>query len=358
MSGGPQAGAAACPGVRRPEVQLTAGAGLARAEGRGLGRVIDAGIAWHPARLARDAFALTFRGSRRDLEEVTVGRVRAALVFLLLAARCFHLAQAGIDLAAGHGAYTRLGLAGGLAAACVAESVLFAAVIVRARRLTLGALLGDAVFGIAGLAVMSAATIAAPGRAGSLNWMLPYTVTTAVGLGLLFAGDAQREPATGGQVRPGNGVRRLWPLVLARAMIVGALAAAYIVSVNLPRRLPGDRPAQLWSNDANYAAFFLAAVVLAVLLRRWLAVISRRNAEAVRQAAQLSHEAHWRAMTVDVFGPVLELLDSLTVIGEQVPASLRAEAGRLISLIEAVNPLTGGPAARGLGADSIEGGSG
>jgi hypothetical protein len=318
--------------------------------------VIDRGIAWHPARLARDAFALTFRGSRRDLEEVTVGRVQAALLFLLLAARCFHLAQAGIDLAAGHGVYTRPGLAGGLAAACVAESALFAAVTLRERRLTLGALLGDAVFGIAGLVVMSAATSAAPGRAGSLNWMLPYTVTTAVGLGLLFAGDARPEPATGGPARPGNGVRR-WPLVLARAVAVGALAAAYIVSMNLPRRLPGDRPAQLWSNDANYAAFFLAAVVLAVLLRRWLAVISRRNADAVRQAAQLSHEAHWRAMTVDVFGPVLELLDSLAVIGEQVPASLRAEAGRLISLIEAVNPLTGSTAPRGLGAEAIEGGS-
>jgi hypothetical protein len=149
-------------------------------------------------------------------------------------------------------------------------------------------------------------------------------------------------------------VRRLWPSALARVGAVGALAAAYIVSVNLPRRLPGNRPAQLWSNDANYAAFFLAAVVLAVLLRRWLAVISRRNAEAMRQAAQLSHEAHWRTMTGDVFGPVLELLENLAVIEDQVPASLRQEAGRLISLIEAVNPLPGSPAAHGLGAEAIE----
>jgi hypothetical protein len=318
--------------------------------------VINAGIAWQPVGLARDAFALTFRGSRRDLEGVTAGRVQAALLFLLLGARCFHLAQAGIDLAAGYGAYTRPGLAGGLAAACVAESVLFAAVTLRAGRLTLGALLGDAVFGIAGLLVMSAATSAAPGRAGSLNWMLPYTVTTAVGLGLLFAGDVLPKPAGGGAAPSGSSLRWLWPSALARAAAVGALAFAYMVSVNLPRRLPGDRPAQLWSNDANYAAFFLAAVVLAVLLRRWLAVIGRRNAEAIRQATQLSHEAHWRAMTVDVFGPVLELLDNLAVIGEQVPASLRAEAGRLIRLIEAVNPLTGSAARGGSGAEAIEGG--
>ena len=201
--------------VRWPEVRLTAGAGLARAGGRGLGRVINAGMAWQPVGLARDAFALTFRGSRRDLEGATAGRVQAALLFLLLGARCFHLAQAGIDLAAGYGAYTRPGLAEGLAAACVAESVLFAAVTLRAGHLTLGALLGDGVFGIAGLLVMSAATSAAPGRAGSLNWMLPYTVTTAVGLGLLFAGDVLPEPAAGGAAPSGSscggsGPRR-WP---------------------------------------------------------------------------------------------------------------------------------------------------
>jgi hypothetical protein len=337
------------------ERRLSAGARLAGAAGQGVRRMIDPGIAWHPARLARDAFALTFRGSRRDLEEVTARRVLAALVFLLLVARCVHLAQAGIDLAAGHAAYTRPGLAEWLAVACVAESVLFAVVAVRAQRLTLGALLGDALFGVAGLVVMSAATSAAPGRAGSLNWMLPYTVTTAVGLGLLAAGDAA--PESGGPALSSRSGRWLLSALLARAAITGALAAAYMVSVSLPRRLPGDGPAQLWANAANYAVFFLAAVVLAVLLRRWLAVISRRNAEAVSQAARLSQEAYWRAVTVDVFGPVFDLLDSLAVIGEQVPASLQQEADRLINLIEAVNPLTGSTYAPSMSADPIDGGS-
>lgn len=323
-----------------------------RVVGRGLRRVINPGIEWHPARLARDAFALTFRGSRRDLEEVSAGRVLAALLFLLLVTRCFHLTQAGIDLAAGYGSYTRPGLAAGLAVACVAESALFAVIGVRARRLSLRAMLGDAIFGIAGLAVMSAATSATPGRAGSLNWMLPYTVTTAVGLGLLFAGDAAPESAA-----CGRRARWLRPSLLARAAVTGALAATYIVSVSLPRRLPGDGPAQLWANDANYAVFFLAAIVVAVLLRRWLAVIRRRNAEAVGQAAQLSQEAYWRAVTVDVFGPVLELLDRLAMIGEQVPASLRLEADRLINLIEAVNPLTGSTPVPIVCAGSQDGGS-
>jgi hypothetical protein len=318
----------------------------------GLGAVSETGIAWLPVRLAREAFAPTFKGSRHNLEEVSVRRLQTALVLLLLAARCVHLAQAGIDVAAGNGAYTRPGLAEALAAACVLESMVFGAVILGARRLTLGALLGDAAFGIAGLAVMSAATSAAPGRAGSLNWMLPYTVTTAVGIGLLFAWDSQPPSELGTMADVGGWMLRAWPAVLARAAVVGALAVAYIVSVNLPRRLPGDPPVLLWANDANYTAFFASALVLSLLLRRWLMLMGQRNAEAIAQAAQLSHEAHWRAMTVDLFGPVLEMLDGLAVIQDQVPASVREEAGRLISLIEAVNPLTGASTAGGPGPES------
>lgn len=119
-----------------------------------------------------------------------------------------------------------------------------------------------------------------------------------------------------------------------------ALAAAYLVSVNVPRRLPQDDPLLLWGNAANYVGFFLVAFVLAVLLRRWLAKIARRNDEAARQAAELSHAAHWRALTVDVFGPVLALFDELAAVGEEVPVPLRTEAGRLIRLINAVRPDT------------------
>jgi hypothetical protein len=298
-------------------------------------RVVAPGIGCHPVVLAREAFTGAFQGSRRELAEVTAWRMQAGLLFVWLAARGAHLAQAGIDLAVGRGAYTRPGLAEGLAVACLVESALFAVVTIRAQRLTLWPLLADAAFGIAGLAVMSAATTAAPGRAGSLNWMLPYTVATCVGVALLSASDSHLAPGT----RP---ARASWPrwlsLPAAQAVTVTALSAAYLVSVNVPRRLPQDDPLLLWGNAANYVGFFLAAFVLAVLLRRWLARIGQRNDEAARRAEELSHAAHWRALTVDVFGPVLELLDELAVVGEVVPVSLRSEAGRLIRLIDAVRP--------------------
>jgi hypothetical protein len=291
--------------------------------------------------------ALTFLGSRQDLAGVTARRTQAALLFLLLAARFVILVQAGIDVAVGSGAYSPPPLAMGLAFACVCESVIWALVQLRAQRLTTGALLGDAVFGVAGLAVMSAATIAAPGRAGSLNWMLSYTVVTAVGFGLLAAGDLR--PGDGGAGPVAGEEPRRGPYLASRAAAVVMLAAAYLLSVILPRRL--DPLVQLWTNDANFAWFFGAALVVSVLLRRWLILISTRNAEATRQAAELSHEAHWRALTVDVFGPVLELLDGLAAIGDAVPVQFRREAERLISLIEAVKPHPSRAPLAGIGPD-------
>ncbi len=250
-------------------------------------------------------------------------------------------------MAVGSGAYTRLPAVVGLAVACVAESVVWAVVQLRAQRLTAAALLGDAVFGVAGLAVMSAATTAAPGRAGSLNWMLPYTVVTAVGFGLLAAGDLRPGAGVAG---PDAGAEPRRGLFLAsRGTVVLTLAAAYLLSLSLPRRL--DPPVQLWTNDANFAWFFGAALVVSVLLRRWLILISTRNAEAMRQAAELSHEAHWRALTVDVFGPVLELLDGLEVVSDAVPAQFRREAERLILLIETVKPRPPHAPSAGMDAD-------
>jgi hypothetical protein len=327
------------------------GFGLSRAAPSWTARTLSAAPdrtgTWSPARLAGEAFALTFRGSRRDLAEVSARRTQAALLFLVMAARGVILSQAVIDVALGSRAYTHPLAAVGLAVACVAESVVWALVQLRAQRLTTRALLADAVFGVAGLAVMSAATIQAAGRAGSLNWMLPYTVLTAVGFALLTAGDLG---SAVGAADPAARPERRYGLVLAfRSSVVLMLAVAYLLSVSLPRRL--NAPVQLWTNDANFAWFFGAALVASVLLRRWLTLISTRNAEAMRQAAELSHEAHWRALTVDVIGPVLELLDGLEAVGDAVPAEFRREAERLIGLIEAVKPRSPWALSAGTGAD-------
>jgi len=303
-----------------------------------------------PLEVVRDVMALTFRGSRSELERLTALRLQAAFVLIFLAGRGVHLGQAGVDLALAGGAYTHEGLALGLMVACVAESVLFAAVSLHARRLRRRVLLADAVFGIMGLALMSAATSATPGRGGSLNWMLPYSVATAAGLGLVAGGDLVATPGAGlgavGSRRPGRrrdtgqhlrvgSLGGLWPLGVAVA-----LGGVYVASVYLPHRLAGDHPAQIWGNAANYPVFFVGAMLAAVVLRRRLTLISSRNAEVTVAAAQLAHAAQWRAVAVDVFGPVVDLLDRVVGLDDgEVPTSVRVEADWLISMIEAVRPM-------------------
>src|SRR6516164_10190210 len=111
-----------------------------RGVGLGLSRAVPSWVAWtslaapdrtstwSPVRLAREAFALTFRGSRQDLAEVSARRTQAALLFLVIAGRGVILSQVAIDVAVGSGVYTRPLAAIGLAVACVAESVVWALV--------------------------------------------------------------------------------------------------------------------------------------------------------------------------------------------------------------------------------------
>jgi hypothetical protein len=281
-----------------------------------------------PARVAREVISPTFRGSRRELELATAVRLQAAVVLIFLAARCVHLGQAMVDLGLAGGVYAHEGLAIGLGAACWLESVAFAALVLGARRLSRGALLGDAVFGVVGLAVMSMATDPTPGRADSLNWMLPYTVATATGLGTVMLGDLVDRGR-----RIGRGAR-LWPL----AMALG-LAGAYIASAYLPNRLRGDRPDQIWGNAANYVVFFAAGVLTLAVTRRLVAALAARNADVTRTAAELAREAQWRAVTVDVFGPVVDLLDRVAQLRDgSMPAPVMREACRLIAMIDAVRP--------------------
>jgi hypothetical protein len=317
-----------------------------------------------PIRVAREVRELTFRGSRAELQRATALRLQAAVVLLFLAVRCFHLGQAGVDLAlAGH-AYTVAWLALLVGVACAVESLLVAALALAARRLTWTAILADAAFGVAGLALMAVATSSGPGRTGSLNWMLPYTVATATGLGVLAGGDlvdnrpaaqpagepdsfaSASEPGSFASARqPDSFVSasevsrrlahgRVWGLVLAVA-----LAGTYVASAYLPHRLAYDHPGQIWGNTAYYLVFFAAGAATLEVTRRLVTALSTRNAEVAKEAAQVAREAQWRAISVDVFGPVSDLLDRVAQLADgAVPAAVREEADRLIPMIDAVNP--------------------
>jgi hypothetical protein len=271
--------------------------------------------------MCREAVRPAYLGSRADLERVTEARVGTGLLLLFLGGRAIHLVQALIDVSIGYAAYTRGAVAVTWAVCCALESTILGAIALRRGRLTRAPLLGDAVFGLCGLVCLSYATVGTAGRTGSINWMLPYCVATAAGLGLL-AGERRRVD---------------W----SSAVTVLVLAATNAASMGLLRSSGGDPLGRILLDSANFPLFYLGAVGLARRLRRRLDVIAAGNEHAKTQAAQIAAQAHWRAVSVDVFGPVLDLLDRATVMGDEVPPALRAEARRLIGLIEATNPRAG-----------------
>jgi hypothetical protein len=272
---------------------------------------------------------LSFEGSRIELERTTHLQMDAVLLLLVLLARVLILLQAAVDVTLGHGAYSHPRAATAAALACVLESSLLAVVLIRRRRLSFVALAADAGFGLLGLGLLSVATAHTQGRTGTIDWMLPYTVVTAGGLGLLVArervGPLRDLPRAGYDWRG--------------AIAVVALCIAYAASVSLPARAPGETLSSVLTNAFNYPIFYLAAAGLSVGLGRRLQVIAQRNEDAQRQAAELAEQAKWRAVAVDVFGPVLDLLDRAAEMDDAVPPALRREAARLIGLIDATNPL-------------------
>lgn len=294
-----------------------------------------------PIRVWREVAALRFQGSRADLPRATALRLQAAVLLLLLAVRCVHLGQAGVDLALAGRAYSTEWLAVLLGAACLVESVVFAGWTLGARRLLPRAVLADAVFGVVGLAVMAVASSSGPGRAGSLNWMLPYTVATATGLGVLAGGDLVERTPDGGLPREGDSGasgrpvrRRFWPMAVAVA-----LGGAYVASAYLPHQLVSDHSGQIWGNAANYIVFFLAGALTLSVGRRGVMALAARNAQVAAAAEEVVHEARTRLISVDVFGPVIALLDRMLELPDgEWPVSVRHEADRLIAVIDAVRP--------------------
>jgi hypothetical protein len=295
--------------------------------------------------MIRDVIDLTVRGPRSELVRASALRLQAALLLIFLAARCVHLGQAGIDLLLAHSAYRDLGVAIALGVACIVESGLFAVVTLRAGRLGRRSLLGDALFGVVGLGLMAVATGGSSSGTGTLNWMLAYTVATAAGLGLVTFGeevDRRRRTPLERQAGPGS-ITRYRRMVAATDVlwppgVVVLLGTVYITSLTLPGHLSRAETSQIWTNAANYAVFFSAAILAMEFLRRRLGAISRRNAELTGSAAELAEVAQWRAVAIDVFGPVLRLLDRAVALQGPYPGEVRDEADRLIGLIEAVRP--------------------
>ena len=171
--------------------------------------------------------------------------------------------------------------------------------------------------------------------------MLPYTVATATFLGALAGEElVDRSPAdvpAGRRVEGSSGESAHWrvrPLLLALG-----LAGAYVASAYVPHRLSEDQPEQILGNAANYLVFFAAGALTVEVARRRVNAMAARNAEVTAAVAEVAREAQWRAVAVDVFGPVLTLLDRVISLADgEIPAPVRQEADRLMAMIDAIRP--------------------
>jgi hypothetical protein len=169
--------------------------------------------------------------------------------------------------------------------------------------------------------------------------MLPYTVATAAGLGTLAVGELAQAPSAGGHpARRVPGATRM-RLRVSPLIVALGLGAAYLASAYLPHRLAGDRPADIRGDAANYLVFALVGALTIAVTRRQVLAMSKRNAEVTAAAATIAREAQWRAVAVDVFGPVQTLLNRIVALPDgELPASVQQEADRLIAMIDAVRP--------------------
>ncbi len=268
----------------------------------------------------RLAFTSSIASMRKGVDQVTAARIRATLVVVFLSARLFHLTQALIAIAVARATFTRPWLAEVLAAGCLIESIVLTWVLTRRRELSLGVLVGDAVFAAAGLAVMSAALSANLDQmTGSLNWMLPYSIATCAGLGLVAIGQSDPRSA-----------RRF----AAATAFVAGLAATFVLASVLP--VHGANPGDVVADALFYPVFFAAAASLAGLLQSRVRVISAETERVQAEAAEVARQAQWRVVLVDVFGPSLDLFERAARLSDDVPESLRHEAARLIDVIESL----------------------
>lgn len=187
------------------------------------------------------------------------------VVLSMLTVRLVHLAQGAICVATGWRRYRRPWLAAGLLGAATIESAIVGGSAFRAGRQSEVGVWADNLFGVAGLVVMAASCTDAD-RTTSLNWMLPYTVTSAAATASLD-GARWRSGAAAG-VLGGT-----YALSVARAVKRGDAVASTAVA-----------------NTASYAGFAAMMDVFGRHLRRSASEFEKARELAVSRGRELAAE--------------------------------------------------------------------
>jgi signal transduction histidine kinase len=197
-----------------------------------------------------------------DREQACIAR---ALIVAFLAIRAVHLVQGYLDLAAGWHAYRLPVTVAVLALAGTVSSLWVVARSWRRGQLDPLAVAVDVTFGMIALALTGVA-LRTGDRTTSLNWMLPYTVGTAVAAGLAM-------------------IRISTALLLSTG-----LALVYLGSVWADIAKGGGPLATAVVNAVSYVGFFCVAAVLRAIMFFLVGLLTQARSQAVARGEQLAAE--------------------------------------------------------------------
>jgi signal transduction histidine kinase len=211
--------------------------------------------------------------------------ITQAMVLTFLLVRAVHLSQGYLDLGTGWRAYQHPVLAVAAAASGTAASAWIIARSMRRGRLDPAAVVVDVICGIAALLLLTGA-LQGSDRTTSLNWILPYTVGTAVAAALAL-------PA-----RP------------ALLVPVG-LSALYLVTV-WPEVTGGRGPATTAIvNAVSYLGFFTVAALLRAVLLYLADLLEQARRESVTRGAQLAAERERARQYMLIHDSALQTLEAI-----------------------------------------------
>ena len=233
--------------------------------------------------------------------------ITQAMVLTFLAIRAVHLSQGYLDLATGWHAYQHPALAMVAAAGCTTGSAWIIIRSWRRGRLDSAAVTVDLACGVAALLLLAGA-LRGSDRTTSLNWMLPYTVGTAVAAALAL------------RVRPA-------------ALVCAVLSTLYLFCV-WPDITRGQGPATTAIvNAVSYLGFFAVAAALRAILLRLADLLRQARCESVTRGEQLAAERERARQYMLIHDSALQTLEAIAKgWGDGSPALCRRaqqEAQRL-----------------------------
>lgn len=237
-------------------------------------------------------------------------------MWIFLAVRLVHVAQAALCVVSGRRSYARPRLAAGVFAGCATASGWVLRRCLRASTIDATAARVDTAVGIAGILGLAAAT-RPEDRTTSLNWMLPYTVGGTVALGI--AVDAVPEGITA----------------------VTAMAATYLATTTLgdPRSRTEGQVTTAVANAMSYAGFYAVAGSIVGVLRR-----SSRELDVARELARergerlaIEHERNrqYRLLHDSAIQTLEVVAAGLYTDADAVREQARVEAARLRHVVSA-----------------------